>query len=136
MGRTIIVMKTAVKKHHLGWPSCASRHFNAAPAFTLIELLVVIVTLAMLSAVLLPALAGSRAQPKVTACAANFRQWAVSVNLYANDHLDSLPRFDWGSGSGNYLWDVATNTVIALGPYGLTVPMWFDPVRPGEFEVT
>jgi len=95
---------------------------------------VVIATLAVLSAMLLPALAGTRSQPKVTACAANFRQWAVSVNLYANDHLDWLPRFDWSSGSGNYLWDVSTNFIPNLAPYGLTVPMWFCPVRPNEFD--
>ena len=67
-----LFMKTAVKKHRLGWPARAARRFNAVQAFTLIELLVVIATLAVLSAMLLPALAGSRAQPKVTACAANF----------------------------------------------------------------
>src|SRR5208283_4784679 len=134
MGKTIIVMKTGTKKHSFGWPGRAARRFNAIRAFTLIELLVVIATLAVLSAMLLPALAGSRAQPKVTACAANFRQWAVSVNLYANDHLDWLPRFDWNSGGGMYLWDVSTNMVNAMGPYGLTVPMWFCPVRPSEFD--
>ena len=127
-------MKTAIIKHLLGRPSRAARRFNAVQAFTLTELLVVIATLAVLSVVLLPALAGSRAQPKVTACAANFRQWAVSVNLYANDHLDSLPRFDWNGGGGNYLYDVSTNMVNAMGPYGLTVPMWFCPVRANEFD--
>src|SRR5690349_12677564 len=99
-------MKTALGKPCFWWSSRATRCFSAGPAFTLIELLVVIATLAILSTMLLPALAGSRAQPRVTACAANFRQWAVSVNLYANDHLDSLPRFDWNSGGGNYLCDV------------------------------
>jgi prepilin-type N-terminal cleavage/methylation domain-containing protein/prepilin-type processing-associated H-X9-DG protein len=129
-----LFMKTAIKKHSIRWPSRAARRINAVQAFTLIELLVVIATLAVLSAILLPALAGSRAQPRVTACAANFRQWAVSVNLYANDHLDSLPRFDWNGGGGSYLWGVSTNMVNGLGPYGLTVPMWFCPVRPGEFD--
>ena len=129
-----LFMKTAIKKHSIRWPSRAARRINAVQAFTLIELLVVIATLAVLSAILLPALAGSRAQPRVTACAANFRQWAVSVNLYANDHLDSLPRFDWNGGGGSYLWGVSTNMVNGLGPYGLTVPMWFCPVRPDEFD--
>ena len=130
-------MKTAFKKYFFWPPSCTGRRFNAAQAFTLVELLVVIATLAVLSAVLLPALAGSRAQPGVTACAANFRQWAVSVNLYANDDPQGrLPRFDWSGGGGNYLVDVATNMVARLGPYGVTIPMWFDPVRPDEFDVT
>jgi len=127
-------MKTNFNERIVGWRSLAPRRFNTVRAFTLIELLVVIATLAVLSVIFLPALAGSRAQPRVTACAANFRQWAVSVNLYANDHLDWLPRFDWGGGGGKYLWDVTTNMVVVLGPYGLTVPMWFDPVRPNEFD--
>ena len=108
---------------------------NPGPAFTLVELLVVIGTLAVLSAVLLPAMAaGTRAQSKVTACADNFRQWAVSANLYAADNpYDRLPSFAWGNG-GSYLWDVGQLTVSNLAPYGVTVPMWFDPVRPAEFE--
>ncbi len=127
-------MKTAITKYLLRRPSSTARRFNAVPAFTLIELLVVIAMLAVLSAMFLPALAGSRAQPRVTACAANFRQWAVSVNLYANDHLDSLPRFDWNSGGGNFLQDVSINFIPNLAPYGLTIPMWFDPVRPDEYD--
>ncbi|HTY87448.1 MAG TPA: type II secretion system protein [Candidatus Acidoferrum sp.] len=127
-------MKTTIKRHLPGYPARATWHLHAPPAFTLIELLVVIATLAVLSAMLLPALAGTRAQPKTTACAANFRQWTVSVNLYANDHLDWLPRFDWNGGGGSYLWDVSTNFIPGLAPYGLTVPMWFCPVRPNEFD--
>jgi prepilin-type processing-associated H-X9-DG protein len=127
-------MKTATERHLRGRPARAARRFNAIQAFTLIELLVVVATLAVLSVVLLPAVAGSQTQSKVTACAANFRQWAVSFNLYANDHLDWLPRFDWNGGGGNYLWSVSTNVVTGLGPYGLTVPPWFDPVRPDEFD--
>lgn len=127
-------MKTNLKKQIPEWPARAARCFNTVRAFTLTELLVVIATLAVLSVVLLPALAGSRAQPKVTACAANFRQWAVSVNLYANDHLDWLPRFDFSGGGGAYLWDVSPSMVTNLGPYGLTVPTWFCPVRPNEFD--
>ena len=121
-----------IKKH--SWPAPVPRRFHAIPAFTLIELLVVIATLAVLSLVLLPALARSRAQPQVAACTANFRQWAVSVNVYANDHLDSLPRFDWPSGGGEFIDDVATNMVSDLAPYGLTVPNWFCPVRATEFD--
>jgi prepilin-type N-terminal cleavage/methylation domain-containing protein/prepilin-type processing-associated H-X9-DG protein len=130
-----LFMKTAIKKHLLGRPSRAARRFNTVRAFTLIELLVVIATLAVLSVIFLPVLAGSRAQPRVAACAANFRQWAVSVNLYAGDDAQGrLPRFDWNGGGGDYLWDVSTNMVTRLGPYGLTVPMWFCPVRPNELD--
>jgi len=127
-------MKTDIKKDLRRQSGRPARRFNPVSAFTLTELLVIVATLVVLSVILLPALAGSRAQPKITACAANFRQWAVSVNLYANDNLERLPRFDWNGGGGNYLWDVATNMIPGITPYGLTVPVWFCPVRPNEFD--
>jgi prepilin-type processing-associated H-X9-DG protein len=100
-------------------------------AFTLVELLVVLATLALLAVMILPALARSSAQPKSAACAANFRQWAVSANLYANDYQDRLPSFD-PYGGGSFGYDVGTGMCTNLGFYGLTVPTWFCPFRPNE----
>jgi prepilin-type processing-associated H-X9-DG protein len=100
-------------------------------AFTLVELLVVIATIAVLAVMLLPALAGTQAQSKVTACTARYRQWAVSANLYANDNRGWLPSFN-PAGGGTYAWDVGTNMCNALYPYGMDVPVWFCPVRGRE----
>jgi prepilin-type processing-associated H-X9-DG protein len=102
-------------------------------AFTLIELLVVLGTMAVLGVMLLPALAGTQAQSKVTACAARYRQWAASANLYANDNRGWLPTGDPQLG-GEYACDVGTNMLDALYPYGMDVPDYFCPMRPNEWD--
>ena len=58
--------------------------------FTLIELLVVLATLALLAAMLLPALAQTRQNSQVIECQANQRQLAVAWMMYARDNNDKL----------------------------------------------
>jgi prepilin-type processing-associated H-X9-DG protein len=96
---------------------------------------VVIAIIAILAAILLPALAAAKFRAKVISCTSQFHQWCIVANVYANDDAQGrLPRFDWGGGGGSYIWDVSTNMVSGLAPFGLTVGMWFDPVRPLEFD--
>jgi LacI family transcriptional regulator len=60
-------------------------------AFTLIELLVVVAIIAILAALLSPALRNARESAKSLACVNNLRQLALAANLYANDHDDYFP---------------------------------------------
>jgi prepilin-type N-terminal cleavage/methylation domain-containing protein len=60
-------------------------------SFTLIELLVVVAIIAVLVAVLLPALQGARDRAKTVACQGNLKQFAVSLRMYADDFNGYLP---------------------------------------------
>ncbi len=58
--------------------------------FTLIELLVVISIIAVLMAILMPALGMVRKQARNTACLANLKHWGLVISMRANDHNGSM----------------------------------------------
>jgi prepilin-type N-terminal cleavage/methylation domain-containing protein len=62
-----------------------------AQAFTLIELLVVIAIIAVLMAILMPALGRARKQAQAVACMSNLKQWGLSFWMYTDDNDGKFP---------------------------------------------
>lgn len=111
------------------------------PGFTLVELLVVIAILGVLAGLLLPSFARSRLRAKVAVCANNYRQWGVAANAYASDDRGGrfpafpLPISKMKGYGGLSPWFVAHEMVTNMGTYGIEVPLWFCPTRPGELRL-
>ena len=66
-------------------------------AFTLTDLLVVMATLAILAALILPALAKSGDNGARTVCLNNLRQLGMALNMYAGENQDTMPWPNWGN---------------------------------------
>jgi prepilin-type N-terminal cleavage/methylation domain-containing protein len=71
--------------------------------FTLIELLVVIAIIAVLAAVLLPALARAREKGRRVSCASNLRNLGMALRIYANDADEFFPVDDNAAGFNSLL---------------------------------
>ncbi len=84
-----------------------SKRNRKTSAFTLVELLVVIGIIALLIAILLPALAAAKAQASSIKCCSNLRTLGQIMQQYASDNKGFIPR-DYSPGSpGHVFWGEA-----------------------------
>ncbi len=98
--------------------------------FTLLELLITITIIAILAALLVPALARAKDKSRALQCTGNLRQWGLALRMYADDFDDYLPRRGQGVQTLTLI-NRASDWFNALPPY-FTKPAYADLVADGR----
>ncbi len=109
-------------------------------AFTLVELLVVIGIIAILIAMLLPALNRARRQAKAVACQSNLRQFGQSFEMYVQEYRGYLPTYRDSSLPGKPYWyDMLSERILPMGTRWTLNRVWVCPeavTEPHDHDIT
>lgn len=126
----MIIMKKRDSFRHGG-----VKHF----CFTLIELLVVIAIIAILAAILLPALNSARERGRAASCINNLKQLTLTLQMYADNYNDfipfQVPAGPTGAGTGwsTLLCDEDSRYTHMLSSKD---PIFWCPSKPGHTQAT
>jgi prepilin-type N-terminal cleavage/methylation domain-containing protein/prepilin-type processing-associated H-X9-DG protein len=125
--------------------SCGDfRRFRRGGGFTLIELLVVIAIIAILAALLLPALGRGKALARRTSCINRQKQWNLVHSMYAQDNEDSIPKESYYPNGTTVNWWIDIQKSTARDVWYNALPEYADarraatyfpqPIRPDFYD--
>jgi len=113
------------------------RRGRDSAGFTLIELLVVIAIIAILAAIMLPALAKSKQRAKRSNCLTNLRQIAIATTIYLDDFADKMPfvpdpdlQLTPPVNASGKRYNSMGSFLPLLNPYTATTKIWLCPSTP------
>ena len=99
--------------------------------FTLIELLIVIAIIAILAALLLPALASAKQTGWQAACLSNHKQLNLAVREFAGDHSERFPYASAWRNEPSAQWSWVADSMSHGDPWGQTDrPLFWSPLKP------